>query len=103
MAFIPILNFRELVIATGLPSRWFLYCLIPYAGGIYSIAVADRLGRMFNKRFAFSAFWLTIGSPVGMNMLGFNKHKPDLAIKKGPKPDLNELKYRLKRLKSKRA
>ncbi len=102
-AFVPILNFHELVMATGLPNRWFLYCLLPYAGGIYSIAVADRLGRMFGKRFAFSAFWLTIGSPLGMNILGFNKRTPDFSIKKEPKPDLNELKYRLKRLKSKKA
>jgi hypothetical protein len=65
--------------------------------------VADRLGRMFGKRFAFSAFWLTIGSPLGMNILGFNKRTPDFSIKKEPKPDLNELKYRLKRLKSKKA
>ena len=97
MAFVPILNFRELVIATGLPNRWFLYCLIPYAGGIYSIAVAERLGKMFGKNFAFSAFWLTLASPIGMNILGLGKIKPNKEIAKNPSPNLNELKTRLKK------
>ena len=99
MAFVPILNFRELVIATGLPNRWFLYCLIPYAGGIYSIAVAERLGKMFGKNFAFSAFWLTLGSPLGMNILGFNKIEPNKEIAKNPSPNLDQLKEKLKRIK----
>jgi hypothetical protein len=99
MAFVPILNFRELVIATGLPNRWFLYCLIPYAGGIYSIAVAERLGKMFGKNFAFSAFWLTLGSPLGMNILGFSKIEPNKEIAKNPSPNLDQLKEKLKRIK----
>lgn len=99
LALVPVLNFHELVVAIGLPNRWFLYCLLPYAGGIYSIAVAERLGRMFGKKFAYSVFWLTIGSPIGMNMIGLTKNRPDLTIKNDSKPDLNELKSRLKRLK----
>ncbi len=103
MAFIPVLNFRELVISVGLPLRWFLYCLVPYAGTIYSFAVAERLGRMFSKHFAYSAFWLTIGSPIGMNMIGISKIKPNMEIIDNPPPNLKELRARLVRLKQKKA
>ena len=92
MAFIPILNFRELVISIGLPVRWFLYCLVPYAGTIYSIAVAERLGRMFKKHFAYSTFWLTFASPIGMNIIGLGKIKPIFSIVDEPSPNLRELK-----------
>ncbi len=100
-AFIPVLNYKALITAVGLPLRWFGYSLIPYTGAIYSVAIAERLGKIFNKSFAFSALWLTIGAPVGMNIIGFSKIKPNLAITESSAPNLKELSKRLKKLKNK--
>lgn len=101
MAFFPLLNYKELIKSLGLPLRWFGYSLIPYAGTIYSLAIAERLGKVFGRGYVFSSFWLTIGSPIGMNIIGHSKTKMDLDIIKDPPPNLKTLKARLSRQKKK--
>lgn len=101
IAFIPVLNYGELIKLLGLPTRWLGYSLIPYAGTIYSIAIAERLGKVFNRGFVFSTFWLTFGSPIGMIMIGSSKKELNLEIIKKPPPNLNELKKRISRQKNK--
>jgi hypothetical protein len=98
-AFIPLFNYKKLIDHLGLPSRWFGYCLIPYAGGIYSIAVADRLGKVFNKNFVFSSFWLTFGSTLGMFVIARSKKELNIKVINEPPPSLNELKRKLMRKK----
>lgn len=91
-AFVPGYNFMALMEALGLPGRWIFYALVPYVGFAYSLATAERLGRAFNKSFAYSATWLTVGAFIGMAHLGFSSQMPDLAIKDRPVPSVTNLK-----------
>lgn len=95
-AFIPIYNFATLIKVLHLPKRWAAYALIPYAGTIYSMVVAQRLGKSFGKKTSFSLIWLTYGATIGMPMMGFSKSKPNLKVIDEPTPDLKEFKEYIK-------
>lgn len=99
-AFLPIYNYKVLIESLGLPERWFFYSLVPYAGTVYSVAVAERLGKIFSRGFVFSSFWLTIGSPIGMYILGLGKTKPNYEIISSPPPKLSSIKAKMKRQKT---
>ncbi len=92
-AFVPGYNFMTLMGSVGLPRKWFFFALVPYVGFVYSLATAERLGKAFNKSFAYSATWLTIGAAVGMAQLGLSKkEQPDLSIRDLPVPSIRQLK-----------
>ncbi|MBW4062137.1 hypothetical protein HJC99_06200 [Candidatus Saccharibacteria bacterium] len=69
-AFLPFFSYYALIIATGAPKRWFYLSLVPYAGAVYAGSAAIRLGRIFDRGTAFSLFWLTVASPIGLIMIG---------------------------------
>lgn len=105
-AFIPGYNFMTLMQAVGLPTRWFFFAIVPYAGFVYSLVTADRLGRAFGKSFAYSATWLTVGAFVGMAHLGFSSLQPDLGVRDWPVPSvksLNQLRNRKQALTHKKS
>ena len=94
-AFIPLYNLSELVHSIGLPKKWFFLSITPYIGTVYAIAIAYRLGQIWKKNFAFSAFWLTIAAPIGFLILSFSKQDPDLSVAKLPPPSLSVIKAKL--------
>ena len=94
-AFIPIYNISALVNTLKLPKKWFYLSIAPYIGSIYAIAIAYRLGQLWNKHFAFSAFWLTVVAPVGFLMLAFSKQKPDKSVLNTPPPGLSMIRAKL--------
>lgn len=94
-AFIPVYNIRILVNSLKLPKRWFYLSIAPYVGSVYAIAIAYRLGQLWGKHFAFSAFWLTIGAPVGFLMLAFSKKQPDFNVLDSPPPSLSMIKAKI--------
>ena len=96
-AFIPLYNISALISALKLPRKWFLLLLIPYVSTVYSVAVAYRLGEVYDKKFPFSAFWLTIAAPIGFMMLFFSKNQPDLKKLDSPPPSLTMIKAKLKK------
>ena len=96
-AFIPLYNISALINALKLPRKWFFLVLLPYAGSVYSVAVAYRLGEVYDKKFPFSAFWLTIAAPIGFMMLFFSKNQPDLKKLDSPPPSLTMIKAKLKK------
>ena len=79
-AFLPIYNISALVSALKLPRRWFYLSISPYIGSVYAIAIAYRLGQVWGKHFAYSAFWLTLAAPIGFLMLVFSKNQPDFGV-----------------------
>ena len=88
-AFIPMINYFSLINALGLPKSWYGASIVPYAGTVYSIAIAIRLGKVFGKGTAFSSFWLTAAAPVGMFVISLSKVKLDLAVIKSPAPAID--------------
>ena len=100
-AFVPIYNISELVRALGLPKRWFFLSITPYIGSVYAVAIAYRLGQVWQKHFAFSAFWLTLGAPVGFLILFFSKQGPDMKVIELPPPSLSMIKAKLAKKSSK--
>lgn len=92
---IPLYNISALVEALKLPKRWFFLSLAPYFGAIYAMAIFYRLGQLWGKNFAFSAFWLTIGAPVGFLMLAFSKKQPDFSVLDSPPPSLSMIKAKI--------
>lgn len=94
-AFIPLYNISELVRALKLPQKWFYLSIAPYIGSIYAVAIAYRLGQIWNKNFAFSAFWLTIAAPAGFLMLVFSKKEPNLKVLDSPPPSLAMIKAKI--------
>ncbi len=96
-AFIPIYNFYNLVEILHLPKRWAGLALVPYAGTIYSMVAAQRLGKAFGKRTGFSLIWLTYGAFIGMPLLGLSKKAPDEAVINEPAPNLKDFKKYIKK------
>ena len=94
-AFIPIYNISALVDVLGLPKKWFFLSIAPYIGSVYAVAIAYRLGMVWGKHFTFSAFWLTIGAPVGFLMLVFSKTKPNMSVTRSPAPSLEQVKSKI--------
>ncbi|MBI2797789.1 hypothetical protein HYX70_00630 [Candidatus Saccharibacteria bacterium] len=97
-AFVPIYNYYYLIKTLNLPKRWFFMALIPYAGSIYSFAVASRLGRVYRHNFIFSWFWLTFGAPVGMHIISLSKKGPNLEALKEQPPNLRQVEQELIKL-----
>ena len=95
-AFIPIYNISALVNAIGLPKKWFFLSIAPYLGSVYAVAIAYRLGLIWKMHFAFSAFWLTLGAPIGFLILVFSKRQPNMEVIKNPPPSLAFIKTKLK-------
>lgn len=99
-AYILAYNFMRLIKILHLPKKWFVLALTPYVGVIYSVAVAARLGKVFHKGLAYSSFWLTVGSPLGMLQIGFSKIQPDLTVLSEPTPSISALKKSLAKIKT---
>lgn len=78
-AFVPGYNYYILIVTLRIPKRWFAQSLIPYAGTIYAFAVANRLGKVFNRSWKFSSVWLTYGGLVGMHVIARDKRPLNLA------------------------
>lgn len=100
-AFIPIYNFATLIKVLHLPKRWAAYALIPYAGTIYSMVVAQRLGKSFGKKTSFSLIWLTYGATIGMPVIGFSKKQPNLSVLDEPTPNIKEFEKTIKEFRKK--
>lgn len=94
-AFIPVYNISALVDALGLPKKWFFLSIAPYLGSVYAVAIAYRLGLVWERHFAFSAFWLTLGAPIGFLILVFSKKEPNMQVTKNPPPSLSMIKTKL--------
>jgi hypothetical protein len=77
MAFVPLLNYYALMRAVNAPGRWFFLTWVPYLGAAYAGTILIRTGAVFGRGPAFSLFWLTLGSPVGMFRLAFTKKPLD--------------------------
>lgn len=90
-AIVPLYNFYCLIRVLKLPKKWFVLSLTPYVGTIYSVAVAYRLGRVFKKSLAFSAFWLTLGSPLGMLYIGYSKVELNFKVLDESTPNIKQL------------
>lgn len=99
-AFILGYNFMRLIKILHLPKKWFFLALTPYVGVIYSVAVAYRLGKVFHKGLAYSSFWLTVGSPLGMLQIGFTKKQLDITVLSEPTPSISALKKSLAKIKT---
>ena len=97
--FIPIYNIKALVDALKLPKKWFYLSLTPYFGSVYVIAIMYRLGQLWGKHFAFTAFWLTVGAPVGFLTLAFSKKQPDFSVLDSPPPSLAMIKAKINKQK----
>ncbi len=79
-ALVPGYNYYVLIVTLRLPKRWFAQSLIPYAGAVYAFAVANRLGRVFNRTWKFSSVWLTYGGVVGMHVIARDPRPPDRSV-----------------------
>lgn len=94
-AIVPMYNFACLIRVLKLPQSWFALSLTPGVGAIYSVAVAYRLGRVFQRSFAYSTFWLIPGSPIGMLQIGFSRKPINSDVLNEPKPSIKEIQQRL--------
>jgi hypothetical protein len=79
-AIVPGYNYYVLITTLRLPKRWFAQSLIPYAGAIYAFAVANRLGRLFNRNWKFSSVWLTYGGVIGMHIIARDGRPLDVKV-----------------------
>lgn len=75
LAIIPIVNVFVLVKIAGLSYWWVLLYLVPIVNIIFSIVVAFRIGRAFDKGGLFSFFFLWLISFIGYFIIGFGNSR----------------------------